>query len=322
MKTSAPKPRPERLQRAEASAWLAKLHGPERSAELEADFRAWLAASPRNAASFEQLTEVWDSLGSVDMGGMPRLAAAGERTSRRAPRLLKLAAACSVAMLVGIALYVLRGISYSTDIGEQRVVTLADGSRLSLNSGTQADIEFDQRRRVVRLVRGEAYFEVARNVDRPFVVDAGHRTITAVGTAFVVRRDEDSVTVTLTEGKVIVTSGDESTRAAPAAAVQLQPGERIKVRGAQQKIDTLPPQAIAAWRRGEVELDYTPLREAIDEMNRYDRKRLVLDDAALGELPVSGIYRISDNQGFAEAIAVVYGLTVTEQHGALYLRRQ
>ncbi|MBL8270618.1 FecR family protein [Steroidobacter sp.] len=306
-------PNAERLVQAEAAAWLAKLHGPERSAELEADFRAWLSSSPRSAAAFEHITEIWDSLGTVDLGGVPRMAKTSVRSPAPVSRFMQVAVACMLVVAIGVVGWFWQGTSYSTDIGEQRVVTLADGSRLSLNSSTQARIEYDDQQRVVRLDQGEAYFEVAKNAARPFIVIAGPRTITAVGTAFVVRHEAEKVVVTLVEGKVRVSSLDDG--------ASLQPGERLTVHGAEQRKDTPQPHTIASWRRGEVELDYTPLQEAVEEMNRYDRTRLVLVDADVGELRVSGMYRIGTNRDFARAIAVVYGLNVTESDGQLLLSK-
>lgn len=307
-------PDSERLVQAEAAAWLAKLHGPERSAELEADFRAWLASSPRSAAAFEHITEIWDSLGTVDLGGVPRMARNSPRRPARMQRFMQVATACMLVVAIGVVWWFWQGTTYSTEVGEQRIVTLVDGSRLSLNSGTQARIQYDEQQRVVRLEQGEAYFEVAKNAARPFIVIAGSRTITAVGTAFVVRHEGEKVVVTLVEGKVRVSSLDED--------ASLRPGERLTVQGVEQRKDTPLPHTIAAWRRGEVELDYTRLQEAVAEMNRYDRTRLVLVDADIGELRVSGIYRIGTNRDFARAIAVVYGLNVTESDGQLELSKR
>jgi transmembrane sensor len=370
----------DRTIRAEASAWIAKLHGPERSADLEEDFRGWLNARPEHARAFEHITEIWDALGNVNVGGLPRLASddpfdsaaahpseparyesqqpakpnarTGIRETparARAPAgPVAIAAAFLLAAIgVGTWHYLTRG-QYTTDIGEQRIVSLDDGSRLYLNSDTRLNVDLELYTRRIELQRGEAYFEVAKDPTRPFIVTAGDRTVTALGTSFVVRHGMERTAVTLVEGKVTVGSttssnaphghrtsqptelntgssvSKESEASAPVpGTVTLAPGQRITFeRSGTAEIDTPRPEATAAWRRGEVVLDETPLASAIEEMNRYQRQRLMLDDAAIGDLPISGIYRTGNNQDFARAIATVYNLEVTTDGNDIHLRKK
>lgn len=319
---------PSRAVRAEASVWIAKLHGPERSPDLEADFRAWLGTSAENARAFEHMTDIWQSIAHVEVGGMPRLSKrdAFEARSRRAP--LRLAVACAIVVALAGFWWSLSNESYSTGIGEQRIVRLEDGSRVHLNSGTRMDVELGDAMRRVRLERGEAFFEVARDPRKPFVVVAGDRSVTALGTSFVVRFEPQQTAVTLVEGKVAIRAGRgaDSGSASPAHeadALILRPGERATFAASGvATVDVPPVDATAAWRRGEVVLDETPLSLAVTEMNRYQRKRLVLDDPSIGELPVSGIYRTGSSEDFAHAIATVYGLEVVQNGDEIHLRRQ
>ncbi|MBL8265263.1 FecR family protein, partial [Steroidobacter sp.] len=191
--------------RAEASAWLSKLHGPERSVRLEADFQAWLAAKPEHARAFEQVTDVWETLGRVEPASASRFANPRPIAAQRPRRALRFAWAYVLVGLAVLGFWQLQGPTYRTDIGEQLTINLEDGSRLSLNSGSRVEVDFARHTRTVRLLRGEAFFEVAHDKSRPFTVIAGERAITAVGTAFVVRHDEDEVSVTLVEGRVVVT---------------------------------------------------------------------------------------------------------------------
>jgi transmembrane sensor len=307
-----------RTARAEASAWLAQLHGSQRSAGMEADFRSWLVADPRNAQAFEKVTEVWDALGNVNVGGLPRLQVQDpfERSARS--RYLPLAVAACAALAVGTWWFA-KAPSYVTDTGEQRTVSLADGSRVSLNSETRIGVEYDDAKRVIRLEAGEALFEVAQHPGRPFIVLAGDRRIVALGTSFVVRREAGRLDVTLLKGKVAVS---EESAAQTATGVTLTPGQRLSVLPDRtQKLDVPSPDTVIAWRRGELILDNMPLSEAIAEMNRHDRVRLVIEDAGLGHLPVSGIYRSGNNQDFAHAVATLYGLSVVSGGGTIHLRR-
>ncbi len=162
--------------RAEASAWIAKLHGAERSPELEEDFRSWLGASAENARAFEHMTEIWDSIAQVDAGGIPRLVDREPRDRFDRPKWrlrFGLVAACALVIALGVAWFVMMGGTYSTGIGEQRIVNLDDGSRIHPNSATTIDVDIGRTARRLRLVRGEAFFDVAKDPTRPFVVTSG-----------------------------------------------------------------------------------------------------------------------------------------------------
>ncbi|MBS0419817.1 MAG: FecR domain-containing protein [Proteobacteria bacterium] len=310
---------PHRRARAEAAAWIVKLHGPSRSREVEAAFRHWLAQSAQNAREFEKVTEVWDGA-----RGVPRPAA-----HRRQRPLLVLAKAASVILLFGVGAFLTyqhwTRDSYTTRIGEQRLVRLEDGSRLSLNSDSAVEVHYTRARRLLALTRGEAYFEVAQNTARPFVVSAGGHNVTALGTAFVVRYEPEQTAVILVEGRVSVSNtANSSPDASPAVAVKqvLAPGERLVLaRNAAPRLDSPRIDTVTAWRHGEVVLERTPLAEAIAEMNRYEDDKLVLDSPAIGDLQISGIYHTGDSAGFAQSVARLYHLEVTESGKHILLSR-
>lgn len=307
---------PARAVRAEAAAWLAKLHGAERSPALEDDFRSWLAADPEHAAAFEHITEIWDDVGAVRVGGLPRLAVQQRQTSRwRQPRLVAASAICAVFALAFVAIWLLRADSVVTRIGEQRIVTLEDGTRVSLNSDTRLEISLEATRRRVKLNHGEAYFEVAHDRSRPFTVSAGERVVTALGTSFAVRYDGSGTAVTLLEGSVSVTAPN-------APPIQLVPGQRLAAAvDAAPRVDTKSAAAAVAWRRGEIILDETSLSNAAAEMNRYERRPLRVDED-IAALPVSGIFRTGDARGFAVAVAAVYDLQVSDDGDELHLAKR
>jgi transmembrane sensor len=289
--------------RAEAAAWLARLHGPGRNAEFEAGLQRWLREQPANARAFERMTDSWELATSVAAGHLPR------RTVRERPatslRWALVAGVAAIGILVAVAVHLMaRAPSYATLVGEQRTVRLDDGSRISLNSLSRIVVDYSRRERLIRLEEGEAYFEVASNPRRPFVVLAGSREVTAVGTTFTVRQEPDRFEVTLLEGKVIVSSEEHAS-----PTVTLQPGQRLTWHAqSEPRIDTPAPASVAAWRRGEIMLDRTTLAEAAREMNRYDQTRLVIDDAAVAGLLIGGIFRTGDNLSFARAMAEMHHL--------------
>jgi transmembrane sensor len=313
-----------RIARAEAAAWIVRLHGPDRSPELEAGLRAWLGASPENARQFERVTEVWDAAGTIPVPGVPRVA-----RWKQPSRIRNVALAATVLLACALGFLAFDRLwlnpTYSTGIGEQRLVRLSDGSRVSLNASTQVQVSFNRGERRVRLDRGEAYFEVARNAARPFVVVAGEHQVTALGTAFVVRYEADRTAVTLVEGKVAVATRSPFEQAIepyqPSQRQMLSPGQRLTFLGGRTaRLDEPRIDAVTAWRRGEVMLDETMLADAVAEMNRYDVRMLVIDDPAVAALRISGIYHAGDSSGFAQTIAELYGLQVIPQEGRIHLR--
>ena len=320
-----------RAARAEAAAWIVRLHGPHRSLELENAFREWLTADPENGRQFERVTETWEQGASIPVAGIPRIA--GRRPPSRRRALIVAVAAC-VCGFLGLGVWIAWPYpTYATAVGEQRVVRLDDGTRLSLNSETRVEIEYTKSQRRVQLIKGEAYFEVAHNAARPFVVAAGGTRVTALGTTFVVRYDTDKTAVTLVEGKVVVepAAGDElpvvpSKNVGPASAAArkdlvLAPGERVTLaRNTSALVDEPRVEAVTAWRRGEVMLEKMQLSDAIAEMNRYDSQTLVIEDPRVASLQVSGIYHAGDSASFARTVAKLYGLHVEERPGQIVLR--
>lgn len=212
--------------------------------------------------------------------------------------------------------------SFSTGIGEQRVLRLEDGSRITLNANTRLSVDYDNARRHVAITEGEAYFSVAKNPARPFVVTAGTLQVRALGTAFVVRTEQARTAVTLVEGKVSVKPVTDAARPAAPAEVVLSPGRRLlQAAAGPPRVDRPRLESVTAWRRGEVILNHTPLLEAIVELNRYDETQLVIDDPRIADLPISGIYQAGDSSVFAETMAKLYDLKVMKRDEQLHLVR-
>lgn len=299
--------------RAEAAAWLARLHGPNRTREAEAGLRRWLAEDPRHAAAFELLTDTWEK--SARLRRNPGESAA--RAARIGVRISFARAATAVAAVAATAvlgtLFFLYEAGVRTDVGEQRTLALDDGSRVHLNTSTRLVIRYDDRQRRVELKSGEALFEVAKHQSRPFVVVAGDQQVVAVGTSFIVRRDEQQLAVTLMEGKVAVSPvADNAETAGSRTARMLSPGERLTIAAThREQIDHPAMDEITAWQRGQVALDQTPLGDAAAEMNRYSHVRIVIERPEAARIPVSGIFRAGASADFAEAVGRTYGLRVT-----------
>jgi transmembrane sensor len=311
---------------------------------MEAGFRQWLSESEENRIEFEGLTDIWTAVGAAPATGAPRLerwehsaesreiqellterSEMSSRANRASPERRKtrlgLALAASILPVLFVAWWLLKDPAtpiYVTDVGEGRMVQLSDKSRIWMNSDTRLRVAFDSQQRRVELIRGEAFFEVARNVSRPFVVAVGEHAVTAVGTAFVVRYEESRTAVTLVEGKVAISSSSPTPGEVSPAI--LTAGQRLTLPPAGvPKIDEPAIESVLAWRHGEVVLNDTPLREAVSEMNRYDKTTIVVEGSAIETLNISGLFHTGDNEGFARSVAKMYHLDLQEHDGRIYL---
>jgi transmembrane sensor len=307
--------------RAEAAAWVARLHGSGRSRALESGLRVWLQDDPAHARAFEIATEAWEIAGSVPAAALPRLSDLPDVSPRaRAARHYIATIASVLVVLIGALLFDRwQSPPISTAVGEQRMLTLKDGTRIYLNTDTRLFVQQDTNQRRVRLESGEALFDVAKDPQRPFVVAVGDKQVVALGTSFVIRRDVQRLTVTLMEGKVTVaplTSGRIQSVGTPLkgekAGTLLKPGERLTIVNRDPpKIDAPSLVTITAWRRGEIVFDNTRLQDAVADMNRYNATQLIVDAPQAADLPISGLFRAGDSARFAQAISEIYHLTVT-----------
>ncbi|MFH7043329.1 FecR family protein [Paucibacter sp. JuS9] len=228
------------------------------------------------------------------------------------------------------------GDTYDTGVGEQRVVMLQDGTRMSLNTSTRVRAVLGVSLRTVEVEVGEALFEVAKDAGRPFVVRAAGSEVTATGTAFVVRYtpafagSRNAVDVTLVEGRVLVRGAADGIPPPDLVpTMEMLPGQRVRIAGRPraQAGTVLKPQVdrprvdqVLAWKRGEAIFDDASLAEAVGEMNRYSTTPIRLADAAvLGGLRISGVFKTGDNASFARAVATLHGLTVRERSDRLEL---
>jgi transmembrane sensor len=306
----------------EAAVWIARLRAPERTANVEQGLRRWLAERPSHAAAFEIVSGAWELSGAVKRRPFPRLTP-WERAGFRAGFRRATAVVVAAALLMGVGTFLfLRGNGVETAVGEQRVLTLDDGTRVLLNTATHLIVKYDEDERRVELKSGEALFEVAKQPERPFVVVAGASRITALGTSFVVRDEPRRVSVILMEGKVSVAASRTSLAQQPRATgpVTLVPGQRLTLDdGARARIDEPAIERITAWRRGQLELEEMPLADAVAEMNRYSPVKLVVENPEAAALRINGVFRAGDAAGFAAALTRSYGLGIERREKQLVL---
>jgi transmembrane sensor len=292
--------------RAEAAAWVAQIHGEEQSPEGEARLRAWLGESDEHRRAFERLTRAWEQAGKIRLrASQDAVAIEPRRRSRFVPWA---AAAAMLVLALGVAVYRLRVDAMVTEVGQQRVGVLPDGTRVTLNTNTRIEVNYDEHARRVRLIRGEAWFEVAKNATWPFLVSVDGEIVRALGTSFIVSRDgTQGVSVTLVEGRVSVTPIDQ--KAEPGEAQVLAPGQRLVLsEHSTSAVDRPDLARVTAWRHGRVEFDATSLDDAAAEMNRYSKTRIILADADLARLSVGGVFRAGDSEEFVRIVTSAFGL--------------
>jgi transmembrane sensor len=280
---------------AEAAAWLARLRADDRTRNDEERFRQWLAADPINTERFEYVSTIWEEMDALR--DVPR----DEPTTRKLTRRRLLAGSLAVFTVGGLGLQwsIATAGVHTTVRGEQRRLTLEDGSRLLLNTDTSVKVRFDEERRRIDLLRGQALFEVSAD-PRPFYVTAGIHDLAVRRGRFDMRRDADHLSVLAIDG--VATLSQASVAEKP--VVRIGEGERVRVDATHQaKHDRPNLSDVLAWQSGNAVFRGESLAEVVTEMNRYTDRELVLMDPRAAALRISGVYRVGDNVAFARSLA-------------------
>jgi len=303
--------------KAEAAAWLARLHAEDRDAADEAAFRAWLDASPSHAQAFEAVDRMWSDVGGLtDLRGDPGRKAARGLTRSLASRRALLTCVGLLAVTGGSALFWRSATAkvYQTEVGEQKHVALDDGSQLFLDAQTRIAVSFSETARMVDMQYGRANFRIVPDSKRPFIVEAAERKIVATRCNFDVRCENGQVQVVLIHGEADVkpapSSGGRSER--------LKAGERLVASNDVEKRDKPDMTHVLAWQTGYEMFDKEELAQAVEEMNRYSTAKLAVDPDIAG-LKVSGMYRVGDNGAFARSLAKLLPITVRQIGDTLVL---
>lgn len=360
-----------------AAQWCDTLRESGDDPELRHAFERWYASDPAHAEAFDRIDGAYRT--ALAAGSSRRMVelenevlAEDAKRDRRRMRRYALGGAAAAGIVAAVitgyaatvgsweeleylrdrALHALAGETlYRTAVGERLAVVLEDGSELTLNTDSRAVIDYDEAVRNVTLARGQALFEVAENPDRPFVVAAGGRTVTALGTAFDVRLSDKRLEVTLIEGRVRVEDAQSTTDQHPAPGARrppresesmlpdspqaakratnnkrqttvLEPGQQLVVATVDPVLPSAPPvepiirqadvKRAVSWRYGQVIFEEDRLAEAVEEINRYGGRRVVLADEDIGDLRVSGIFRTGDTTVFVETLTRYFPLYVAE----------
>lgn len=346
---------------AEAATWFAEFRAEGMTADTRTRFDEWLRKSPENIQAYLEVAAGWSELPTADPDkrldiqslierarrsgeqNITPLASAKGAQGRSRNRFWTPALAASFALLTlllgtGAYLWASYAGAYSTNIGEQRTVSLPDGSTVILNALTTVRVRYSNTLREVDLIRGQAFFDDIKDPRRPFIVRMRSATVRAVGTQFDIDTTNNAALVTVIEGQVAVGGGGALKVASDAQALRLkganpqrQEPSPVLVSAGQQLVVTAQltekPQRIdvrseTAWLQGRLVFENTPLVKVAARFNLYSSRRLVITDPALQTVGVSGVYSSADPESLIGFLRAQPGLQVVETPTAVTVSRR
>ena len=328
-------PRPDSAEQIEerAADWLARRAGDSWSTAEQRQLDEWLRASTAHKVAFLRLEAVWQQASRLKA-----LSAGTPAAHRKVPppgRLVALAcprstrplfsrltrrdgrfwgtpyfrptalASVLIAVILAATAYFrpLHGTTFRTEVGVVSAVPMSDGSKVTLNTDSQVRIAVTEKERRVNLGRGEAFFEVAKDPSRPFVVIAGDCKVVAVGTKFSVWREANEVRVAVTEGRVMVTNGTGGATERSAAEVAAGSVAHAGAAGVLVQRERLNEvEEVLSWRRGVLFFHDVPLSAVVAEFNRYNARKIVLANPAVADIRIGGSFRSTNVDGFVRLL--------------------
>ncbi len=326
----------------EAASWIAQLDRDEMTAADLQALREWSARSPKHISELKRLGQMWydiDALIEQNIRHTPQsfslvgtlVSAVKIRPKFASGLVAAIMAACfSVFLLFNTMNTQSEPIhyqaSYSVPPGGNKIVDLSDGSKIHINTNSIIEVEYSSSRRIVRLISGEAHFDVAKDYDRPFQVYAGGNVLEAIGTAFAIRVDDAGTSLIVTEGIVqlrslLLNEAAESTQIndkiqTPASDL-VSAGQNIQmpkqITEAPPKIKVISPESIdkkLAWRKGLVIFDGESLSYVVEEVSRYTTTDIIITDPDIREMPFGGVFKTGEVDALLAALNTSYNIDV------------
>jgi len=313
--------------RAQAASWLLRRRDYDVwTEEDQCALDRWLDESLAHRIAYLRLEAIWRDADRLTIL-RPRSERRVVATLRRfIPTLARITVSFVVAatLAYGVYFYISSPVerTYATGVGEHKVVTLADGSRIELNTDTSLQMRSGTTDRHVTLARGEAYFKITHNARAPFVVETGNYRVVDLGTEFVLRQDNGKLNIDLVEGSarfessdadgskqrsIVLTSGD--------AVVATADSLSLKRKSADQMADSL------GWRRGMLVFHRTPLAEVVAEYNRYNAQKIEIVDQSIAQRTITATLPVNDIEAFARIADNFFGLHVTRRGNNIAVSR-
>ncbi|NUS69190.1 MAG: FecR family protein [Ensifer adhaerens] len=295
-----------------AATWVARLQSDDATDADREAFKRWIAEDPDHQAAYDELRALWGDLGDVPI-------ADGRLGQLRAQRRGRVGAFVGLCLAAGVGLLSLATpygdrwwADYYTGVGEIRRIALDDGTIVDLNTDTALVVRYDEGQRKVRLLRGEAFFAVAKNPGRPFVVEDGSISATALGTRYSVGATgaDRAADVKVEEGRVEVEAAGQKAILIAGDAATIDRQGRLSLTKADVAAET-------AWRDGKLVFSRRPLREVLATLERYRHGRILLIDEAAGNLEVSGIFDLHDTDDALTVLEASLRLRVMRLSGLM-----
>ncbi|MEP1742828.1 MAG: FecR domain-containing protein [Kangiellaceae bacterium] len=342
----------------EACAWIAQIESESMTACDHIAFEEWLDRSPAHRAEILRFSQFSSQLNVLTEMAVPLKEAINKKRQVSAKvdppiwKSLKFATSCAVflAVILFSSQWVVNKeesldgpVLYKTAVGSYRKIMLSDGTLLELNTNSEVEVDYTETRRKVRLLNGEAFFQVAHSKKRPFIVYAGERSVRAIGTAFVVSLLPKSFEVTVTEGKVELSKAvpakrqnltseqpadqllqqelsSDSIYMSAGESVIYNPQVEVEVELNTKVVDSVSKREILrklSWQDGLLDFSETPLIEVIEDLSRYTTMKIEIEDPELQELKFGGLFRTNELQALFDALEMTFDIEIeklSEQH--------
>jgi transmembrane sensor len=309
----------------EAADWLARLDGGNLSAEDRAALRSWLSQDPEHGRTLKSYASIWVDM-DVLLNDSPNIAKTDSLNvfsqlihTKAASFALATIVLCAVSVIIWTKNQSVAPETsfHVTSVGIQQVERFNDGSTAHINTDSMIETEFSDSARIVRLLRGEAMFDVTHDPERPFIVYAGNRAVRAIGTKFVVRLTSDNLIVTVTDGQVQLSKRSKDTKNVMVGEEQevilVSEGEEVEVsdKTAVPKTKEIQNDELdrrLSWLKGQLVFNNERLEQVIQEVSRYIPDKIIIDDPNLRDIRISGRFEVGDTDALLEAIEVSFNV--------------
>ncbi|MBL4855238.1 MAG: FecR domain-containing protein [Robiginitomaculum sp.] len=339
---------------AEAASWVAQLDGESINNADRLALREWASRSPKHMSELRRLGEIWLDIDAVleaeiqKFGVRPSLRGVTAAAIKTRPKAASGLTAIAAALLFVCAFIWVSlpntseappvQIVYSVPYGENKVFNLDDGSTIHANTDSFLEVEYNQKQRIIRLIKGEAYFDVAHDAKRPFLVYANGSIVRAVGTAFSVRIGVGETSVIVTEGKVELISIKRGSAQQSKSDIAVKPRKKPTFVSAKESL-TITAKNIdlvaevkpisedvinrkLAWRQGLVIFEGDPLVDVVDEISRYTDFQIIISDPEIRNIPIGGAFPAGKVDALLGALQTSFGISVERvSDDVIYLKK-
>lgn len=318
----------------EAAEWFIRLHDENLSEADYMEWQEWLAASAANSKAFAKAESCWNKMDDLTDIPWPRDKKSPVKTLLRLFPSLTIISSLAATILIALSLSIfiqdsslspLTVTTYQTSRAEHKHISLKDGSSITLGARSIINVNYNKTSRRITLVRGEAVFNVAKNKDRPFIVNVGKGSVTAIGTKFNIHSNNKDVTVTVLEGIVQVNPYLAQENPKKTSNPMVPAGKSVSYHddGLISKVITTNVEAAVSWEKGLLVRIDTPLANVIEDVNRYSTREIIIGDPALNQISFTGTILNEGIDNWLHGLSIAYPIKVLDSgHNAILLLKK